>query len=397
MRLVTRILVLIPSLDIGGAELDLVRTLPLIDRGRFMVEVGVLEAHGPLSAALREAGIPVHGPFAAKARSKPGGIASGCKWIRLLAIGIRYLRSSRRIAQGLRDGRFDLLHTMSPSAFVAGALALGWPKRRRLLMSRVTTDFYRRNAKAFGVVERVLSRRIDLATGNAQAILRELADDGIPERKLKLVRNGIDAAAFARSMTSRAEARQRLGVPADALVFTAVANLYDYKGYPDLLAALELLKERLAGPWCLLAAGRDVAGNLAAFRRLAAAHGLDGRVQFLGPRLDVPVILSAADIHVSASHHEGFPNNITEAMCAALPVVATAVGGVPEQVVAGSTGLLVPPHQPAALADALLTLARDPARRVAFGRAGCERASDLFSLQGFVRGLEEAYGIAARS
>ena len=226
--------------------------------------------------------------------------------------------------------------------------------------------------------------------------MRELVAEGIPGRKLKLVRNGVDAATFARSMIGRAEARERFGVPPDALVFTVVANLYAYKGYADLLAALRLLKDRLSGPWRLLAAGRDVAGSLAEFRDLAASFGLADNVQFLGPRLDVPVILSAADIHVSASHHEGFPNNILEAMCAALPVVATAVGGVPEQVVDGSTGLLVPAHQPAALAEALLSLRGDPVRRTSLGRAGWQRVSELFSLQSFVRGLEEAYRIAAR-
>jgi glycogen synthase len=80
--------------------------------------------------------------------------------------------------------------------------------------------------------------------------------------------------------------------------------------------------------------------------------------------------LSAADIHVSASHHEGFPNNILEAMSAGLPVVATAVGGVPEQIIDGETGILVPPRDHAALASAIDALAADVAARQAMGRAG---------------------------
>ena len=78
-------------------------------------------------------------------------------------------------------------------------------------------------------------------------------------------------------------------------------------------------------------------------RPAASRLGLSPHVRFLGQRSDIPAILSAADIHVSASHHEGFPNNILEAMCAGLPVVATNVGGVPEQVVDGVTGMLVAP------------------------------------------------------
>ena len=160
---------------------------------------------------------------------------------------------------------------------------------------------------------------------------------------------------------------------ADNLVLSAVANLFPYKGHADLLAALHELRAHGVRDWILLAAGKDVTGHLADLLRMADALGLSGHLRFLGQRRDVPVILSAADIHISASHEEGFPNNIVEAMCAGLPVVATAVGGVPELVVDGATGVLVPARHPPRMAEALQALAGDPQRRRAMGVAGRAR------------------------
>jgi glycosyltransferase involved in cell wall biosynthesis len=258
-------------------------------------------------------------------------------------------------------------------------------------MSRVSLAFYQHDSRWFAAVEHLLHRRIDVASGNSLAILRELRCEGIPDRKLTLLRNGIDLESFTRSMINKTEARDRLALPRDALVLTLVANYYPYKGHADLLEALHLLKDRLSRDWRLLAPGRDVVGDLAGLRLLARERGLEENVLFLAERRDIPIILSAADIHVSASHHEGFPNNILEAMCAGLPVVATAVGGVPEQVEDGVTGLLVPPKEPATLAAALYELSRDAPRRVVMGNAGRERAKAAHAIDRSVEALEAAY------
>jgi len=209
------------------------------------------------------------------------------------------------------------------------------------------------------------------------------------------MRNGLDSQAFVESMIDRGKGRAQLGLSHSALVLTSVANLFPYKGHADLLEALHLLKDRLPEEWTLLVAGRDIDGNLARLRSLVEDLTLAQHVRFLGMRRDIPAILSAADIHISASHYEGFPNNVLEAMCAGLPVVATAVGGVPEQVVDEGTGLLVPPREPAALARAVLTLAEDPSRREALGTAGRERVAREFALRRSVTALEQAYASVA--
>ena len=119
-------------------------------------------------------------------------------------------------------------------------------------------------------------------------------------------------------------------------------------------------------------------------------------VRFLGQRLDVPMILSAADIHVSASHTEGLPNNILEAMCARLPVIATDVGGVCELVLNGTTGILVPPRNTQALSEAIVALASDPERRKALGSSGRQRVEAEFTIERCVGHFEEIYDNLAR-
>lgn len=405
-----KVLVLIPSLVIGGTEMDLVRTLPFIDRERFKIVVGLLEGRGPLTTSLREAGIEVIGPFSQM--SSRGLLDHVLRTIdamsrritrilpassipRLLSLASKYFQTSRQIARSLRSGRFDVLHAMSPSAYIVGMLADGVIKRRPLVMSRVSLNFYQHNARLFGIVERLMHRRVDLATGNAQAILRELQAEGIPAEKLLLIHNGIDSQVFIESMIERRDARTQLRLSQSALVLTSVANLYPYKGHADLLEALHLLKDRLPAEWTLLVAGCDIDGGADRLRSLTEKLTLTRHVQYLGPRGDIPAILSAADIHISASHYEGFPNNVLEAMCASLPVVGTAVGGVPEQVVEGATGLLVPPHDPQALAAAILVLAGDPSRRQALGKAGRERVVQQFTIQRSVAILEHIYASLA--
>jgi glycosyltransferase involved in cell wall biosynthesis len=407
-----KVLVLVPTLDIGGAEMDLVRTLPRLDRTRFEVVVCAFLSRGILAQQLIDAGIEVVGP---RPDQPPGSAVPDTAWrwleracqallgilprsfVRVLSTGLNYLGLARSIARHIRHDGVDIVHAILPSSYLMGVLASLMTKRRPLVMSRLSLNWYQEKFPTFGKIERrILHKMVDLAIGNSAAVLRDLRTEGLPERKLLLVHNGIDATTFASQMIDRSRAHERLDIAQSSLVLSAVGNLYPYKGHADLLNALHLLRDRLPPDWVLLVVGGDLAGNLADLDRLSDRLQLSRHVRFLGQRQDIPVILSAADVHVSASHTEGFPNNILEAMCAGLPVVATAVGGAPEQVVDGLTGLLVPAHAPAALADALAALAADPERRKSMGRAAGERVALHFPIERSVAALEQAYSRLAR-
>jgi glycosyltransferase involved in cell wall biosynthesis len=150
-----------------------------------------------------------------------------------------------------------------------------------------------------------------------------------------------------------------------------VASLRAVKGHLDLLAALATLAD--PPRVCLVGDGPDRAAILAAVDRL----GLAGVVELAGHRPDARTVLPGYQFAVLPSHHEGLPNAVLEAMAAGLPVVATAVGAVPDVVADGVTGFVVPPRAPEALAAAIGRLAGDPALRTRFGTAARVRAGDF--------------------
>jgi glycosyltransferase involved in cell wall biosynthesis len=320
-------------------------------------------------------------------------VLPGSLFTRFLRSGESYIRLARSVAYYMDEAKVDVVHSVLPSAYLIAAMANTMTKRRPLVMSRVSQNWYQREMRLLGAIERTwLHRKVDIAIANSQPVLNELRAEGVPEQKLMLIHNGIDAVKFADEMLDINQARDRLAVPQGALVFSSVANLHGYKGHADLLQALYQVKDKLPPNWLLLGAGRDVNDNLIKLRQMADELGLSQHVRLLGQRRDIPVVLSTADIHVSASWHESFPNNILEAMCAGLPVVATATGGVPEQVADGLTGILVPARNPKALSEAVLALAHDRERRQAMGRAGRERVEREFPIARSVSGLEQVYG-----
>jgi glycosyltransferase involved in cell wall biosynthesis len=395
------VLVLIPTMNVGGAETDLVRNLPLIDRTRFNITVCTFLQRGSLAERLSQAGIEVIGPFLKSPKRRwrpwlPRKAAAFFRRIRRLVSPSVVLPLAYPIARYIRKSDVDVVHAILPNAYVVAALANLMAGRRPLIMSRLSLNFYHNSERLLALIERyALHYTVDLAIGNSSAILKQLGDEGIPYSKLRLIHNGIDAGEFASRMLSREQARDQLGIPTDAIVFSSVANLFAYKGHFDLLPALHSIRDRLHQHWILLSVGRDVDGNLARLLRLSEDLRLTPHVRFLGERADVPAVLSGADIHVSASHHEGFPNNILEAMCAGLPVVATAVGGVPELVVHQRTGLLVPAKDSESMANALLLLADDSVRRFSMGSAGRARVEKCFTLERSVAALENAYSALA--
>jgi glycosyltransferase involved in cell wall biosynthesis len=193
--------------------------------------------------------------------------------------------------------------------------------------------------------------------------LREV--DYAPAAKVRTVYNGVDLSRFP---PDSGAARSYV---------TAICHLRDVKGVQVLLRALELLKARGSEPECRIVGDGPLRGAYEAFAR---ERGLSN-VRFLGLRDDVPAVLAGAAVAVVPSvWPEAFSLAAAEAMAAGTPVVASRVGALPEVVEEGVTGELVPPDDPAALADAVARIWGDPARRKAMGLAGRRRAEHLFDL-----------------
>jgi glycosyltransferase involved in cell wall biosynthesis len=207
--------------------------------------------------------------------------------------------------------------------------------------------------------------------------LRVLQRLGVPRDKLTLLGNGIDLCRFDPACISREEAgsaRRELGVAAPNDVVTgAVGRLVREKGYPEIFEAARLLDDRVPG-MRFAVIGPDDPDKSASLtpddRAVAEAAG----VRFLGSRDDMVRLYRGMDVYVLASHREGFPRSAMEAAAMGIPIVATDIRGCRQVVEHEVTGLLVPPRNPPALADAIAALAVDPSRRLRMGEAGRRKA-----------------------
>lgn len=229
----------------------------------------------------------------------------------------------------------------------------------------------------------VLSGRVDRYIAVSEDMARRLrATPLFPARKVEIIRNAVDVHRF-RQQSDGALRRQLGGVPARPIVL-ALARLDAQKGLFDLLEAAARVPE---ANFVIAGEGKERESLEDKARMLA----IDGRVLFLGHRDDVPELLASCDLFVLPSLYEGFPLSVLEAMAAGKPVVATAIGGTEEAVINGGTGLLVPPHDPAALAAAIRSLLSDPPLGRRLGLAGRERALREFSAEKMVQEVSELY------
>jgi glycosyltransferase involved in cell wall biosynthesis len=240
---------------------------------------------------------------------------------------------------------------------------------------------------------RWLYGRVDAVIAISRAARAALAARGLDPERIEIVPSGVDTASFA--ALDGASARAALGLVPGGEVLAIVASLHMRKGHAVLLEALAQLARAGRTPVCLVA-GTGPEGE--SLQDRARALGVAGQLRWLGQVADVRPVLAAADVVVMPSLAEGLGVAAIEGMAAGRPVVASAVGGLPELIADGVQGLLVPPRDPAALAAALARCLDDAALRVRLGAAGRSRA-DAFSTAAMARGTEAVYerALAARA
>lgn len=342
--------------------------MPRLLAYNFVVEVFCLHHRGELAPEMERRGVAVFGPERVSS---------------LLPKRILYvLFCSFVLLFHLLKRRPDIVHFFLPAAYILGAPAAVLARCRIRIMSRRSQNNYQRDLFGSGFIERQWHRRMSAILGNSRSVVRQLQNEGVPEAKLHLLYNGVDLSAYGRDI-SRNVARSRLGLSNEALVFLIVANLIPYKGHADLLRALSLISDRLPENWVLLCAGRDD-GIGSDLQDLVEELGLTQRVHWLGSVKDIPSLLAAGDVALLASHEEGFSNAIIEYMASGLPSIVTDVGGNAEAIEHGKTGFVVPAQKPAAMADAILELALNPAKRQEMGAVAQMTANQRYSLESCV-------------
>ena len=287
------------------------------------------------------------------------------------------LAAAWRLARLLRRRRIDLLHTHTLAA--ANVLA-----RLAGASARVPVVSHLHIENHFRPATRRLLAGLDNATARLAARLVAVSEDtkrayerqGYPRGRIEVVYNGVDVLP---------DGEYRRNEPAR---IGEIARLCDVKGQRELLQAVARLPDAR-----LVLAGRDLEQGGAfqeALERESERLGIGERVEF-GFYDDVPALLETLDVVALPSWTEGLPMVLLEAMAHRRPVVATPVGGTPEVVSDGETGLLVPPRDPEALAQALRRVLEDPALARRFGEAGRRRVTERFDLAATTRRMLEIY------
>ena len=295
-----------------------------------------------------------------------------------------------RFAQRLARERITLLHghefAMSCYAGAAARLvrvpSLVTLHGRHWVASRRLRAFAYRGPAAAGA-------RITAVSDDLAGFLAGVS--GLPRTTVAVIENGIPIAPARdpREVAAlRIEMRSRLGLDAHTPLLVAVGNLYPVKDHASLVRALAGLE----GVHVAIAGRGDEQARL---ESLASELGVAARLHLLGLRDDVERWLAAADVFVHPSRSEEMPLAILEAMAEGLPIVATRVGGVPDAVIDGETGLLVPSGDAERLREAIRTLLGDELRRRSMGRAARARAESRFSVERMVDRYLHAYADAA--
>jgi glycosyltransferase involved in cell wall biosynthesis len=367
---------LLPNVESGGTERHVLSLARSLDRSRFSLSLVTTAGGGTLYKEFSEI-LPVT------------VIGDPDRGRRFRTGQLEHLRTIRTLARRFRKDRPDILHAYLPAANVIGPIAARLAGIGRVIVSKRALADYKARFPLLRKVEPLGNLLSDVILVNSDAVRRDVErTESFWNGKFRKIYNGI-APLPPGTREQALRFRDRQGIPPEAPVVLAVSNFYPYKGHEDLVEAIPQVVR--AHPDVLfLLVGRD-SGTLERNRQRIRQLGLEHQVRFPGDRTDVMEFIRASDLFVHPSREEGFSNAILEAMAGGLPVVACDVGGNPEAVKGGVTGLLVPPRNPERLSAAILDLLADGEKRRRMGDSGRKRAAEEFSFDRMVKEMEALY------
>ena len=345
------------TLSTGGAEV-LARQFAVQAPGDFRFVFICLDECGKIGEQLREEGYPV------EVLDRRPGFDLGCAW---------------RLGRLIKKYNIRLVHAHQYGPFFYTALARRMARFLPILFEEHGRGYpdYRRPKRV--LANRILLNRRDRVVAVGRCVRQALIDhEGIAPDRIEVIYNGVDLGKYAAALDQRDAVRADLGVADHDLLVLQVARLDGLKDHATAVrAAASAVRQGV--PLQLQLAGEGP--ERAPLERLVDDLGINSHVHFLGLRDDVPRLLAAADVFLLTSLTEGIPLTLIEAMAARLPCVATRVGGTPEVIVDGATGLLAEAADPESVARCLVSLAHDEMHRQAMGEAGQRRAFELFDEQ----------------
>jgi glycosyltransferase involved in cell wall biosynthesis len=348
------ILQIIDTLKLAGAERIVTDLAINLDKDKYNVIICCLRKEGgPLVKELRKKGIKV--------------IILDKK----LGMDFSIIRKIRKI---IKEEKIDLVHTHLFTANLWGRLA-AILMNKTIIVTEHNTDYWKNWLHKFidKFLEKFTNKIITVSDG-VSSFYQEY--ENIPRNKIKTIYNGIDLRKFSNSKHFSKKAR----------IIGMIARLNEQKNYRNFLNAAYIINKQDTNINFLIVGEGPLKEDLEKY-----AQRLGKNIKFLGQRKDIPEIIKGIDIFVLSSDYEGLPLTILEAMAASKSVVATNVGGIPEAVEDGKTGILVPPKNPDALANAIMKLLKNPRLRKQMGEAGRKRAEKYFTMEKMVKKYEDVY------
>ncbi len=375
-----KVLHVINSLGIAGAELALFRLINHSDHARFHMSVVALLYEAPLGEQLKQAGVSVD-----------------CLDLKK---GSWNVDAVPRLTRLLRRDRPDIVQTWLQQSDLTGGIAarlagishVFWNIRHSTLHPVFTPRHTQIVTKLCAKMARFVPERVVCCS---EASRREQIQLGYPAERMHVIPNGVDMSRFKPDGAARQQFRQELGI-GDDFLFGAAGRLHAQKDYPNLItAAGEIARSRPRSHFVFC--GEGVTDENPELRERINATGFPERFHLLGQQRNMPRFMAALDVFVSGARFgEGFPNVVSEAMACAVPCVVTDVGD--SAVVVGDTGIVVPPEQPARLRDAALTLAElDPDHLHRLGLSALDRVRERFSLRRMVESYQQLYAATVRA
>lgn len=292
-----------------------------------------------------------------------------------------------RLAHRLKEHNVDIVHSHCWGTYIEALLASKVARIPVITHGEHGTDHLdkRRRIIAYKIGAKITDQMLTVSQDLCDRFVRQYH---ISPHRVKSIMNGVNCQKFQPSDDVRQAWQSELALDDDHVVIGTVGRLSFEKDYQTLLEAFALVVKQSPKARLLLIGDGPDRGKLLV---LTEQLNLSGSVKFLGMRSDVPALLNALDIFVLSSISEGIPNTILEAMCVGLPVVSTKVGGVPEIVQDGITGLLSRSRDPQSLANALTKLVVSSSLRRKMGDAGKAIVRERFSLESMVKAYEENY------
>jgi len=352
------VFLMMDTLETGGSERQFAALARSLDRRSFRVQVGCIQKRGPFLQGLGEV----------REYALGGNL-----------YGASSLRTRWQLARDLRRDRITVAHAFDFYTNLTLIPAARWARVPLVIGSQRQIGDLLTWKQSWA--QAAVLRWCDRIVCNSRAAADRLRRQGIQEHKLVVIGNGLPPEAFA---VVPPLLPRRSGIC--RVVMIARMNTAS-KNHRLLLQAIARLRERLLGLEVLLAGDGPLRPEL---ERQAHDLQLGESIRFLGDRRDISAVLASADLSVLPSASESLSNVILESMAAGVPVVASAVGGNPE-IVTSEHGILVPPDDAQALADAIERLLRHPARREQLGRKAKQFASENFTLEQMRKRHEELY------